>query len=105
MRGGNTQGRHLVCYGIWKCFEEDFQTFKNSVNAIPVGNETWYATKCGGSKVQISVNLTININTDKTISHASPSQIAQKFSSKQDTTLATGSENFVAIGIWEMDLR
>ena len=37
MRGGNTQGRHLVCYGIWKCFEEDFQTFKNSVNAIPKG--------------------------------------------------------------------
>ena len=81
------------------------QNIGHSTVCIPVGNETWYATKCGGSKVQISVNLTININTDKTISHASPSQIAQKFSSKQDTTLATGSENFVAIGIWEMDLR
>ena len=66
---------------------------------IPVGNETWYATKCGGSSVQINVNLTLNISSYKTISHDSPSQTAQKFSREQNTTLAFTRTNFAAIGV------
>ena len=34
-------------------FFSDFRLSKIVSGTIPVGNETWYATKCGGSSVQI----------------------------------------------------
>ena len=70
-----------------------------TVKKYRVGNETWYAIKCGGSSVQIHVNLTLNISSYKTISHDSPSQTAQIFSREQNTTSAFTPTNFAAIGV------
>ena len=65
-----------------------------------MGNETWYATKCGGSTVQFTVNLTLNISTHETISHDSPYRTAQKFSREHETTLALAREIFAVIGVY-----
>ena len=67
---------------------------------MPEGNETWYATKCGGSSVQITVNLTLNISSHKTISHGTRFQTAKRFSREQNTTSAFASGNFAAIGVY-----